>query len=1429
MKRLNIKLLVWLIVTPAVLAIGIHFLHAYQIDRNAGSLRFQAEEAVKAGKTEDAIRFYSQYLKHRDDAEAYGELARLAADVADKPEANRAQIFRAYQIMEEATRRHAELTDTRKRLIDYSMKYGRFRDAIDHIDRLRSDGQAKTSDFDVKYAQCLLASGREDKAVKLLSEILGFDTAAHEFKAEPGKAAKETDAYILLAEVLRRQSEDSPEAKLVIDQLVAANPDSAKAHAERGRFLQRQKKFKEADADLTKSLELAPKDANAIITAAEIAGSLEDFDRANKLLQDGLKEHPTDERMYRALASLALQQKKPDLAMKYVTEGLKQAPSNQYLLLFRADLELQQGSIEDVQTTVKEMREHEFLPELIEFIECRILVSQKKWLNATRELERLRPLMARFPDLTMQIDLLLGQCYLSQAQPDRAMDAFRRALDSDSGSIAAQLGYADALRSMGKSEKAAAILQKMQERLGNANNSLSPALNNTVLQVTLTNELRKPEADRDWSKVDVILAQVLAGDSLSDPQKAVLQAEVLMLRKDFRQARGVLSAAVKKHPKDLAVWLGLLNLVSQDKESTKFTPDEILDRAEKAVGPVIQFKQVRLANAVRKQGKEAKEAVKKLEGELDSLTEPERLAFLADLGNAYYRLRDYENARRSWLEVAKSRPDDSKIQLTLFELAQEFGSEPDMDATLEEIRKTYGASSELYKFCEAERTTWLVKQKKKDASALGDARKRLDEARKTRPDWHEIARLSGEIYELEGKADEAITDFQRALELGPPNPSIARRLVALLYLRGRMNEVDKVMSFVGDVSSADPIRKIQIERDIRQGNLDVALEDAQKVVDAEPENSNNRLWYGQLLSRAGRDEEAQKAFRAAVEKDPKLVQGWLLLVGHLVGTKQLIDAQAVIREAKDEIAEDLQDAFLAQAYEMVRDEKEAEKSFLALLAKKPKDLGMMRNVASFYLRNNKFDKGRKQLDAMLAQPAASDPKASDADRANIVWARRATAQIIAQQGDYRSMQDALKMLEANKVDGKLLPEDMLIAASMLAKRSEHASRAQALKWLEQVQASRTLSPEEQFLMAQLYEQVGDWSKARETIINLLTKIENNAMLASTFSQLLLKHDELAEAERWIGKVEVAQPTSAAAVELRARLLAKQGKPDQAAELLQKLIGTAPNDNARMQMMAGVVTLLEEFDQLSAAETILRDAVVSFPRAKIALGTYLGRHGDLDEAFALFEDARKSYPLPMVIQTSLETLRRRMTEARKPHFAKVDGWLKSALSDEPDSLSLRMQQAELFDIQGRTSEVVSAYRQMLADKKLDLKQRAIINNNLAFVLATTGGATEVSEAVRLINESIEVLGPSSDLLDTRAVCLLAQGDTKRAVDDLRTAIIDAPSAIKYLHLAMAEAASGDKAAATGSLDKSRKLKLDVNALSAKERENYQKLIGRLEAK
>ncbi len=86
MKRLNVKLLLILVVTVAVLTTGVAVVHAIQMNRNSVTLLKRAEAAKADGDKTKAIFYYRRYLSYKQqDLERYAEYAMLTASVADSP------------------------------------------------------------------------------------------------------------------------------------------------------------------------------------------------------------------------------------------------------------------------------------------------------------------------------------------------------------------------------------------------------------------------------------------------------------------------------------------------------------------------------------------------------------------------------------------------------------------------------------------------------------------------------------------------------------------------------------------------------------------------------------------------------------------------------------------------------------------------------------------------------------------------------------------------------------------------------------------------------------------------------------------------------------------------------------------------------------------------------------------------------------------------------------------------------------------------------------------------------------------------------------------------------------------------------------------------------------------------------------------------
>ena len=176
------------------------------------------------------------------------------------------------------------------------MQMRRFSDALDHIKYLSETG-TKDSGLELKVATCYVGNGEEDKALRKLCELIGYDEAADQFAPEPPAGPSEVGAFELLSHILMRKDDGRKRADTVMTQMVTWNPDSAKAHLTRANFLAAGQKpdspeFATAKLELERAFELAPHDADVILTAAGYAMAQGEFPKSQELLNEALKKFP---------------------------------------------------------------------------------------------------------------------------------------------------------------------------------------------------------------------------------------------------------------------------------------------------------------------------------------------------------------------------------------------------------------------------------------------------------------------------------------------------------------------------------------------------------------------------------------------------------------------------------------------------------------------------------------------------------------------------------------------------------------------------------------------------------------------------------------------------------------------------------------------------------------------------------------------------------------------------------------------------------------------------------------------------------------------------------------------------------------------------------------------------------------------------------
>jgi predicted Zn-dependent protease len=117
------------------------------------------------------------------------------------------------------------------------------------------------------------------------------------------------------------------------------------------------------------------------------------------------------------------------------------------------------------------------------------------------------------------------------------------------------------------------------------------------------------------------------------------------------------------------------------------------------------------------------------------------------------------------------------------------------------------------------------------------------------------------------------------------------------------------------------------------------------------------------------------------------------------------------------------------------------------------------------------------------------------------------------------------------------------------------------------------------------------------------------------------------------------------------------------------------------------------------------------------------------------------------------------------------------------------------------------------------------NNLAWLLAFRG--KKLGEALELVNRAMAAVGPNPSVLDTRAVVELRAGQIDKALQDLQTAVTQAPSPARYFHLAQVYLALKKRDEAGQALHKAESLGLKKEGLHPLERDSYEQVRSELQ--
>jgi tetratricopeptide (TPR) repeat protein len=451
------------------------------------------------------------------------------------------------------------------------------------------------------------------------------------------------------------------------------------------------------------------------------------------------------------------------------------------------------------------------------------------------------------------------------------------------------------------------------------------------------------------------------------------------------------------------------------------------------------------------------------------------------------------------------------------------------------------------------------------------------------------------------------------------------------------------------------------------------------------------------------------------------------------------------------------------------------------------------------------------------------------DDPSLMWARRAAAGLLAETREYQNLQKAENLLASNALNGTLPAQERLQMANILATRADPISRTKAKRLFEAAQKDQPLSLKDSMVLGQLYFALGEWEQCKRHMRTAVARNKDSADARVLFANMILQRGnekEIAdEAVRQVNALRKAAPNDARTIQLIVAISGKTGKEKQARDYLMNLVPKVSDPSQltdqQVAMMEFIAPMLVSVNDMENAEKLFRAITAKNPNKVLALADFVGTHRNVDQAFEILDSVYKPELTEPVSRTAIGIVRARRDEIDDKYDSKVRGWIDRGLLENPDSVPILMLQAEFADLQKNYDEAADIYKKLLARDDVTGITRAIVLNNLAFLVALANNAEEAGvNPLELIEESIQILGPTADILDSRAVVYTAKGDYQKAIRDLDNALTDNPTPAKYFHKAVAHLGAGENTAAIKAWDDAHKLDKDTrSSLNRMEFEQY----------
>jgi tetratricopeptide (TPR) repeat protein len=796
----------------------------------------------------------------------------------------------------------------------------------------------------------------------------------------------------------------------------------------------------------------------------------------------------------------------------------------------------------------------------------------------------------------------------------------------------------------------------------------------------------------------------------------------------------------------------------------------------------------------------------------------------------FQQLNQPEDAELAFKEAIRLAPTLLQYRLALFELARLKADDAAMREAQRGVLEVVKSESDPdYVLTEVKRLLINFASEQITTDELKRARTLLNDVIARRSNWPEAYIISGQLaIALEKDRALALQNLNLALEHGPTNLVALNLQIRLLAEQGNFAAARKVMDRVPEVHWTPLLDRVAAAVLQGVGENDAAFREGQRVADANPNDPRTQIWFAGIATSAEKFEAAEAAYKAAIASEPTNPDTWSALLNYYMLRKQAPEVEATLRQAQLSLDEEYTTLLTAQQHRLFGRYPQAESIFLSSYSDQLEDIGVAQRMADFYLTWGEYD--RKQRDK--AAPylnrilrAGAEGKAPKNDP-TVAWARRQAARLFSLSGDYQDSLNAEKLLARSVADGDATNEGEDMLVDILNRRGDPASRLRAITLLQQIKDKRGLQPNYELLLGEALAGIGDWSEAERHMQAAIARHPNDVALRVGLIEMYINRKDTARAESWLARLSGVPDGNKAVPQLRIRLAAAKGDMD---EVRKQLVAITPNlqapNDETLGLAYSVAMLAESIGDHEYALQLISFVAARQPGHELELAQFTAFYGPVDDGIRVLQqyfDMAKDD----VLGQAIGMLRSRRSEAPEKLDEFVNQMVRRARSDDPEAARRMVAEAESFEIQEKYDEAIAAYNRLLARDDVPRFVRASALNNFAFLLAMQ--KKDLDKALAGVNEAIEILGPISDVLDTRALVHFHSGEPQKAVEDLQLAVKMNATASKYFHLAQALLAVGDRNGAVAAWKEAEDRGISIETTPVVEQEDLRQFMEKIGA-